>query len=78
MLVITRKSSQSVRVGSATVTVIGINPDGGVKLGITAPKDVPIWRTEIDDGQGAHTIEVKTAHAIAFEVAAEITAGLYG
>ncbi len=78
MLVITRKSSQSVRIGSAIVTIIGINPDGGVKLGITAPKGVPIWRAEIDDGQGAHTVEVKTAHAIALEVAAELAEGMYG
>lgn len=50
MLVLTRYVNESVIIaGDITVTVIGVRPDGQVRLGITAPADVPINRHEIHE-----------------------------
>jgi carbon storage regulator len=47
MLVLTRKTDESVIIGdSIAVTVLGIEGDQ-VKLGITAPKQLPVHRREI-------------------------------
>lgn len=50
MLVITRKVEQVIQIGNATVKVLGIER-GRVKLGIEAPDDVKILRTELEDGR---------------------------
>ena len=56
MLILTRKEGESLRLGDdITVTVVSVK-GGSVRLGITAPKDVPIHREEVyervtgDDG----------------------------
>ena len=46
MLILTRKSGQSIRIGGNIVVTV-IRSHGAIKLGIDAPKDVPIWRSEI-------------------------------
>lgn len=49
MLVLSRKVDESLRIGpDIVVTVVRISGDK-VRLGITAPRDVCIVRTEIDD-----------------------------
>ena len=49
MLILTRKSSQRIRIGSdITVTVLRIT-GSKVQLGIEAPLEVPVLRTEIMD-----------------------------
>lgn len=49
MLVLSRKVDESLRIGpDIVVTVVRISDDK-VRLGITAPRDVAIVRTEIDD-----------------------------
>ena len=49
MLVITRKMDQSVIIdGSIEVMVIGLSKEG-VRLGITAPKEVQVHRREVFD-----------------------------
>lgn len=57
MLVLTRKLGQKIRIGSgvnsAVVCIVGISPEGQVRLGIEADKSVPVWRWELDEGQGA-------------------------
>jgi len=51
MLVITRRAGESVVIGEnaeVTVKVLEIRDNGNrVRLGIEAPKDMEIWRTEI-------------------------------
>jgi len=47
MLVISRKVDEVVEIGDAKVVVVGIKPGGGVRLGIKAPRNVPIHRGEI-------------------------------
>jgi len=46
MLVLTRKRGESIWIGSSLVTIIG-HGRGGVRLGIEAPRDVSIVRTEL-------------------------------
>ena len=48
MLVLERKNEQSVMVGDIEVKILAITGDK-VKLGISAPKEVPIYRKEIYD-----------------------------
>ena len=49
MLVITRKLDQSIIIdGNVEILVIGLGKEG-VRLGITAPKDVQIHRREVFD-----------------------------
>jgi carbon storage regulator len=58
MLVLTRKSNQSIMIGDdVEVTVLSVMGDK-VRIGIQAPGDVPVFRTEIyleirrGEGQG--------------------------
>ncbi len=49
MLVLSRKKNESIIIdGSITVTVVEIRGDK-VRLGISAPRDIPIHREEIYD-----------------------------
>ncbi len=51
MLVLTRKSGESVQIGKdVVITLIGVR-QGQVKLGITAPKEVVVHRKEVIDRQ---------------------------
>lgn len=47
MLVLTRKTNQSIMIGEdVEVTVLAVSRDK-IRLGITAPKDVPVYRKEV-------------------------------
>ncbi len=49
MLVLSRKKTESVRIGSdIVITIIEIRGDK-VRLGFNAPKDIPIHRQEVYD-----------------------------
>lgn len=49
MLVVSRKSNESVRINhDITVTVVEIRGDK-VRLGIVAPKEIPVHRQEVYD-----------------------------
>jgi len=47
MLVLTRKSGEKIRIGGDIVLTVLDNQTGQVKIGIDAPRDVPIYREEI-------------------------------
>lgn len=50
MLVLSRKPGESLIIGDGIkVTVVDVKGDS-VKIGIEAPKDVPVWRQELVDG----------------------------
>ena len=50
MLVLTRKERESIQIGpDIMITVLWIFPDGKVRIGIEAPKDVVVVRTELLD-----------------------------
>jgi carbon storage regulator len=47
MLVLTRKTNQSIMIGDdVEVTVLAVSRDK-IRLGITAPREVPVYRKEI-------------------------------
>jgi carbon storage regulator len=47
MLILTRRSSESVKVGDdVTIPVLGIRGNA-VRIGVTAPRSVPVHREEI-------------------------------
>lgn len=47
MLILTRKQSESIRIDDdITVTILGIKGNQ-VRIGIDAPKDIPVHREEI-------------------------------
>jgi carbon storage regulator len=47
MLVLTRKSNQSIMIGDdIEVSVLAVMGEK-VRIGITAPRDVPVFRTEV-------------------------------
>ena len=58
MLVLTRKTNQSIMIGdNVEVTVLAVSRDK-IRLGITAPRDVPVFRKEVYlsiKGEGAQT-----------------------
>jgi carbon storage regulator len=57
MLVLTRKTNQSIMIGDdVEVTVLAVSRDK-IRLGITAPRDVPVFRKEVylsikEEGEG--------------------------
>ncbi|HEX3262340.1 MAG TPA: carbon storage regulator CsrA [Solirubrobacterales bacterium] len=47
MLVLTRKTNQSIMIGDTVeVSVLAVSRDK-IRLGITAPRDVPVFRKEV-------------------------------
>lgn len=49
MLVLTRKLNESIRIGDdILITVVGVDR-GKIRLGIAAPQDVKIMRSELPD-----------------------------
>lgn len=48
MLILVRKINESIIIGNdVVVTVLSVDSHGRVKLGIDAPKDIPVDRSEI-------------------------------
>lgn len=67
MLVLTRKSNQSIMIGdNIEVSVLSVMGDK-VRIGIQAPQDIPVFRTEIyleihrDDADGTASAAPATA-----------------
>ena len=57
MLVLTRKREQSIVIGdNVEIMVLGVSGDK-VRLGITAPREVEVFRKEVIDERGAKTAE---------------------
>jgi len=64
MLVLTRKTNQSIMIGDEIeVSVLAVSRDK-IRLGITAPRDVPVFRKEVylsmkgeDDANGPDATE---------------------
>jgi carbon storage regulator len=47
MLILTRRLSESVKIGDeVTVTVLGVK-NGQVRIGVSAPKTIPVHRKEV-------------------------------
>ncbi len=61
MLILHRKRGEAVVIGgNIVVKFVGVNPDGSVKLAITAPPEVPIFRGElVRDGQTPRSLALR-------------------
>lgn len=61
MLVLTRKTNQSIMIGDEVeVSVLAVNGDK-VRIGITAPRDVPVFRKEVYISIQAEKVEAAAA-----------------
>jgi carbon storage regulator len=48
MLILTRRIGEIIRIGDdVTVTVLAVKDGGQVRLGVEAPKNIPVHREEI-------------------------------
>ncbi len=47
MLVLTRKSGQKLRIGNRIVITVLDCSSGQIKIGVEAPKEIPIYREEV-------------------------------
>lgn len=56
MLVLTRKTGEAIHIGSGIEVVVLSVAKGRVKLGLSAPRDVPVHRAEV-----AHLITFENA-----------------
>ena len=57
MLILTRKFNEEIKIGSEIIVKVLAISDGQVKLGITAPENVEIFRGEIYEKVKQATIE---------------------
>lgn len=49
MLILGRKQGEEIQISEDIyITIVSISDTGTVRLGITAPKDVPVVRTELN------------------------------
>jgi len=63
MLVLSRQRDESIMVGDdVEITIVDVRGDK-VRLGITAPKSIPVHRREIYDAIQREKAEAKAAHA---------------
>ena len=47
-MLIWRRIGENVKIGdNITVGVVDVRPDGKVRIGVTAPREVPVWRSEL-------------------------------
>ena len=61
MLVLTRKKEQSIIIGeNVEIMVLGVSGDK-VRLGITAPREVDVFRKEVIDERGVAQVEAEKA-----------------
>ena len=60
MLVLERKTDQSIMVGDIEVKVLSVSGDK-IKIGISAPREVPVYRKEIYDQIQAENIKAAQA-----------------
>jgi carbon storage regulator len=52
MLVLSRKLGERIFIGEHIVITVADIGRGKIRLGIEAPKDVPVWREELKPKQG--------------------------
>lgn len=53
MLVLSRNPGERILIGgSIEVEILGVQPDGSVRVGVTAPRDILVDREEVRDRLG--------------------------
>lgn len=59
MLVLTRKNGQTIQVGEISITLVGVKGDRA-RIGIDAPREVPILRGEIAGRENNESMDGET------------------
>jgi carbon storage regulator len=57
MLVLSRRPGQAIKVGHYLTIVVVSSAPGKVKIGIEAPRNIPVLRSEVIDRQTAKEIQ---------------------
>ena len=57
MLVLSRRTGQAIKVGHYLTIVVVSSASGKVKLGIEAPRNIPVLRSEVIERQTAKEIK---------------------
>ncbi|HTY37978.1 MAG TPA: carbon storage regulator CsrA [Bacteroidota bacterium] len=71
MLILSRKIEESIRIGDAiTVKILGIH-EGQVKIGIEAPKDVKVYRSELYDMIQSENVQASKSEKTSVSEAAQ-------
>lgn len=52
MLCLSRNKSEKIMIGEALVEILEVTRQGKVRLGITAPDNIEVWRTELLGADG--------------------------
>jgi carbon storage regulator CsrA len=52
MLVLSRRRGESVQIGAGVIVTVLAVGGGRVKIGVSAPAEIEVWRTELKDGAG--------------------------
>ena len=75
MLILSRKTNQRVVIGDTIeITVVEMR-DGHVRLGITAPKNVPVYRKELLEQIVAENVEAAASQSLPGVAQADVKAG---
>jgi carbon storage regulator len=56
MLVLSRKAGESIMIGDHVVTVLGVQ-GGKIRLGVDAPREVPVFRKEVYERRRQEAVE---------------------
>ncbi len=72
MLILSRKVEESIQIGSTiTIKILGIQ-EGQIKIGIDAPRDVKIFRSEVYDQIQKENVQASKAERQTVSQAARI------
>lgn len=61
MLVVTRKTGEAIRIGRDILVKVWHTPDGHIRVGIDAPRELPIAREELGSPELAKRTEARRA-----------------
>lgn len=64
MLVLSRKINEEILIGKDIVITLVDVERGKVRIGITAPDDVPIWRTELLTDEQREELDGRRFHGV--------------
>lgn len=78
MLVLSRKPGESLIIGDGIkVTVVEVKGDS-IKIGIEAPKDVPVWRKELVDEVSTQNLEASSSPLLKGDILKKLRGGSHG
>ncbi len=72
MLILSRKIEESIKIGdSITIKILGIH-EGQVKIGIEAPKDIKVFRSELYDLIQSENVQASKSDKSSISKAAQV------